>query len=255
LLWYLHRQLDWQLGQGKLGLAYLQGYIWLRFSLDFLRIDRSQEWFGLGVNQLILVLAGVSILIWLVYKNRKTRLAAYWLVCVAATLLLFGLGSVILSGQRTTWLQALQSPQNSIGSTIARYLRMVPDRSLQQLVRDNQSFSVVVVNTNHSRQQGLSNTQQVPAQGMLFVFDQPNMYLFWMKDMQYPLDFIWLRDGKVVDLHEQVSPPASDSTENQLPKYAPKEPADMMLEVEAGTVQKDSWRVGDSIQLVRPPTQ
>ncbi len=250
LLRWLHNKQAWSIGQGKLGLAYLQGYIWLRYWLDFLRIDRSHEWFGLGFNQVILILVGGGILGWLVYKNRAARFAQQWLIGVGLVSALFIFGSITVIKQQASWLQVGSDNAEIKGQAIMRSLLMVPDKSLQQIIRNDLLLSVVVVNTNASRQQGLSDTTQLPADGMLFVFDRPDRHVFWMKDMQYPLDFIWFRDGKVVDLETDVPIPAKLTDVSQLPRYAPKQPADMMLEVAAGTIQTNNWQIGDSIQYL-----
>lgn len=67
---------------------------------------------------------------------------------------------------------------------------------------------VAIANTDTIRAQGLSNTRFLsPHTGMLFVFDTPNMYGFWMKDMNYPLDIIWLDETlRVVHTEENLQP-------------------------------------------------
>ncbi|MEI6400481.1 MAG: DUF192 domain-containing protein, partial [bacterium] len=69
-------------------------------------------------------------------------------------------------------------------------------------------FTVAIANTPALREQGLSNTTPLKQkQGMLFVFDKPDIHGFWMKDMSYPLDFIWINENKqIVSISENVYP-------------------------------------------------
>lgn len=67
---------------------------------------------------------------------------------------------------------------------------------------------VTVVDTPRSREKGLSGKDGLKEkEGMLFVFDKPGRYGFWMKDMLFPIDIIWINDdGLVVHLERDVRP-------------------------------------------------
>ncbi len=84
-------------------------------------------------------------------------------------------------------------------------------------------------------------------EGMLFVFPKLDKYPFWMKGLTYPLDFIWIRGDKIVDLLPNIQPPAPGQTDTSLPIYQSKEDIDKVLEVAAGTVQRLNIKVGDTI--------
>lgn len=60
-VWALYWYNRWQqkLGTGLLWLTYLCWYSWVRFGLDFLRIDKAEGVFGLGINQLVLLVVAV----------------------------------------------------------------------------------------------------------------------------------------------------------------------------------------------------
>lgn len=82
-------------------------------------------------------------------------------------------------------------------------------------------------------------------EGMLFVFDQPGVYAFWMKGMRFPIDIVWVDHGKVVDIAPNMPPPASAF---DWPKtYRPKASADMVLEVAAGRAEAYGLRIGSEI--------
>lgn len=80
--------------------------------------------------------------------------------------------------------------------------------------------------------------------GMLFTFDQLGQYGFWMKDMRMDLDFVWLREGEIVDLTENV--PAPKETFEELTVYQATVPIDSVLEFRAGWVER-------SVTLKRQP--
>lgn len=113
---------------------------------------------------------------------------------------------------------------------------------------NNQTFKVEVAKTETERQMGLSGKESLSSdQGMLFVFDNPDYHSFWMKDMKFPIDIIYLSGEKVVTVVENAEPPIS-SNEN-LVIYQPEEKADRVLEVSAGTVRKHKITKGSVVKV------
>ena len=82
-------------------------------------------------------------------------------------------------------------------------------------------------------------------EGMLFVFDKSASYVFWMKDVEFAIDIIWIDDQKkIVDIAPNVPPePARDDKE--LSKYKPKADAKYVLEINAGVSSLHNLQVGD----------
>jgi uncharacterized membrane protein (UPF0127 family) len=102
--------------------------------------------------------------------------------------------------------------------------------------------------TPEQRVQGLSGRSSLPANtGMLFIFEEPTIPAFWMKDMSFPLDFIWIKDKRVVALDENVPAPRSD--QNSPPVYTSPQIIDSVLEVNAGFVAQQGVRVGDLVEF------
>jgi len=103
-----------------------------------------------------------------------------------------------------------------------------------------------IVDTPEKRALGLSGRKNLPAQGgMLFVFDKENYHTFWMKDMNFPLDMIWIgADMKIVDVFKNATP-------DSYPKYSikPDYPAQYVLETNAGWLDKNKINIGDKINL------
>lgn len=82
--------------------------------------------------------------------------------------------------------------------------------------------------------------------GMLFIFSKPYRYPFWMKGMRIPLDFIWIKDGIVVDVTKNVLPPAQGGFPETI---LPSEPSNMVLEVHAGFTEEHGIAVGDALTI------
>ena len=56
-------------------------------------------------------------------------------------------------------------------------------------------YRVKIADSLAERAQGLSGTAALaPDEGMFFIFERAGIYGFWMKDMNYPIDIIWLND-------------------------------------------------------------
>ena len=111
-----------------------------------------------------------------------------------------------------------------------------------------QSVKVDLALTQAEQEQGLSGRKNLlPNTGMLFVFDVPGKYLFWMKDMNFAIDMIWLTKDMKVDYIAKNAAPASypatfgPGTQDGLASY--------VLEVPAGFSDKNNLKIGDSVNF------
>lgn len=96
--------------------------------------------------------------------------------------------------------------------------------------------------TPEDRSRGLGYRSQLPSgMGMLFLFETPDRYAFWMRGMQFPIDIIFIR-GTVVDSVFSHRQPGD------LSPVVPKEPVTAVLEVNAG--EASGIQVGDEVQVV-----
>lgn len=108
-------------------------------------------------------------------------------------------------------------------------------------------LKVEIADTRAKRNKGLGGRQALATdEGMLFVFDEPDKYPFWMKGLNFPLDFVWIRGDQVTDVLPNIQPPVSGKDES-LPIYQPKEDVDKVLEVPAGTIQRLNIKAGDTV--------
>ncbi len=113
------------------------------------------------------------------------------------------------------------------------------------------AFVAEVADRPATRTRGLSGRESLaPGAGMLFVFESSGEWTFWMIDMKFPLDFIWIgRDCQVVDLTLNVPAPAPGTPASELPLYSPSSPAMYTLEVNAGEVERHGIRPGDRVRF------
>lgn len=112
----------------------------------------------------------------------------------------------------------------------------------------NSTLSVVVMSTNGAIQKGAGGLSGFGSRdGILFFFDEEGLYSFWMKDMQFSLDIIWIAaDGTIVDIWQEASPNTYPHT------YTPHAKAKYVLEVYAGFTQKNNLHRGDVVRFWKP---
>ena len=106
---------------------------------------------------------------------------------------------------------------------------------------------VEVAQTEAEKTRGLSGRDRLaPDRGMLFVYEAPVRPLIWMRGMRFPLDILWIRDGRVVDLVRGAKAPAPGEAPQE---FAPREDAQYVLEVPAGFVERQGIAVGDRVEM------
>lgn len=113
-----------------------------------------------------------------------------------------------------------------------------------QMQHGAQVLHVVVADTPAAVARGLSYQSALNADGMLFVLPARSTPVFWMFAMQFPLDFVWIDDGEIVDLHENI--PAPSAGEEPM-RVRPNHPVTHVLEVPAGFVRMNQWKIGDTL--------
>ncbi len=113
---------------------------------------------------------------------------------------------------------------------------------------NNYEFKLQIAKTAKEQEIGLSKYEDLSKNlGMIFPFERPDYYSFWMKQMKFPIDIIYIKDGKIVTIYKNVKPPKSGN--ESLLIYKPKEPANMVLEINAGLSDKYKFKEGDKISI------
>jgi uncharacterized membrane protein (UPF0127 family) len=92
---------------------------------------------------------------------------------------------------------------------------------------------------------GLGGRESLPNDsGMLFVMPEPIIPNFWMKDMLFPIDFIWIdEEMKIVAITPSIGVDSYPIT------FSPPSPVKYVLEVNAGLSAHNGWLPGDSVEL------
>ena len=98
------------------------------------------------------------------------------------------------------------------------------------------AYAVDLAVTDPEQTQGLSGRPALaPNRGMLFVYDADAPRTFWMPDMHFPLDMVWIRaDCTVAGVTADVPHPAPDVPRSELPHYPSTAPVRFVLEINAG---------------------
>lgn len=115
------------------------------------------------------------------------------------------------------------------------------------------TVDVDVARTPAERTQGLSGRASLPpGEGMLFLHEQLGRHGYWMRDMHFAIDILWLRAGRVVDVAHRVPPPPAGTPESALQVYQPGDDADAVLEVPGGFARTHGWDVGTRARIEIP---
>ncbi len=114
---------------------------------------------------------------------------------------------------------------------------------------DGTVVSVEIADSPEERRVGLSDHIFLdPDRGMLFMLDGLSRPAFWMKDMKFPIDIVWLRDGIVVG----IEPSMPVSTDMNPPSVRPNGDINQVLEVNAGFALKHDLKPGQSLDINLP---
>jgi len=112
------------------------------------------------------------------------------------------------------------------------------------------SLTAELAVTDEERQDGLMFREKINwDQGMLFVFKREGIYSFWMKNVRFPIDILWLdREKRIVhlDTHVPICP------KEPCPTYSSSSPALFVLELKAGSVEKHQLKLYDKIEFILP---
>lgn len=110
-----------------------------------------------------------------------------------------------------------------------------------------ESISIEVARTGPEQILGLSGRESLPENhGMLFVYDQLTLPSFWMRDMHFPIDIIWLHDGEIVGVVERFAPESFPES------VSPEVGVNAVLEVNAGFFEHQGLVIGDRLEIVLP---
>lgn len=116
-------------------------------------------------------------------------------------------------------------------------------KELTVVVNESVRLKTDVSSTSNERTIGLSKYDSLKEnQAMLFVFEEKGFYSFWMRDMKFPIDIIWLNENKeIVSIRENADP-------SEYPQsYYPEAEGLYVLETVAGFVTKHQLQKGQQL--------
>lgn len=111
---------------------------------------------------------------------------------------------------------------------------------------ENHVYTATILEEENELIRGLSGSDQLPPDHvMLFDFGKDSRWGIWMKDMNYPIDIIWL------DIQARVIYMVQDAQPSSYPDtiYRPKQNARYVIEAVSGTIERTGLKVGDSVTL------
>ncbi len=118
--------------------------------------------------------------------------------------------------------------------------------STKYLALGDTKISVELAINNEAKAKGLSGRETLREEtGMLFIFDYPSIHPFWMKDMNFPIDMIWIDENGIIVYIEPSAKPESFPGlfgSNIESKY--------VLEVVAGFSEKHQLKIGDRVTFL-----
>jgi len=137
----------------------------------------------------------------------------------------------------------------SLGATIALVLvvRNFYIQRLPSVIINYVTIRTTLATTPEEKKQGLSGTQPLkPHTGMLFLYQDKVFEPFWNRDMNYPIDVIWILGNQVVG-----TAVLDAQTTDQTQTIYPPQFYNKVLEVPRGTVDELGIKQGTGVDYAR----
>lgn len=191
----------------------------------------------------------------------------FWWLALIATVLACG-GTATLAPSpvaQPSPASTLAAPRGTVeqnpSPTLTSATAVNPDRTLAATSQTAQgpvvsiggaAFPVELALTSEEKKQGLSGRPiLIAGTGMFFVYQQQSRYSFWMPDMLFPLDIVWIgSDCSVADVTLNALPPEPGQSIQDLPFYSPKSPAQYVLEINAGEAGAKGIKEGVGVEFL-----
>jgi uncharacterized protein len=110
---------------------------------------------------------------------------------------------------------------------------------------DGAELEVEVARTLPERIKGLSDRANIGQyDGMLFIHPNTDTHSYWMKDMNFDIDIVWILDDAIVDISKNLEPEEPAET-----LYSPKTAANTVLELKAGEADNLGLTTGQKLDI------
>lgn len=120
------------------------------------------------------------------------------------------------------------------------------DLNINYVKIGEQVVKVELASTVESQEKGLSGREKLGENtGMLFVFKDSGIYSFWMKDMKFAIDIIWINeDRNIVFIKKNVLPSTFPET------FSPEKKSLYVLELVSGFSEKNNLKEGNFVEFL-----
>lgn len=113
-----------------------------------------------------------------------------------------------------------------------------------EIIINDIAFDVDIAFLLNKKIKGLGGKEYLKDnQGMLFLYFNNDVKYFWMKDMNFPIDVLWIKDNRIINISENVPLYTNGETTRMNSIY----PTNKVLELKAGTVFKHNIKIDDEI--------
>ena len=111
-------------------------------------------------------------------------------------------------------------------------------------------FKVELVQSSEATSLGLSGRESIAHdEAMLFIFSDKKIRSFWMKDMNFDIDLLWIDDNQIVAWEKNMPAWQNVKADYDLPVYNSPQPIDKVLEIRAGLIDELNIQIGDTIEF------
>lgn len=130
---------------------------------------------------------------------------------------------------------------------ISLFLIFIYKKNQPGVIINGVHFRQEIAKTASEKEIGLSKYNKIEDNlAMVFPFYKSDYYSFWMRDMKFPIDIIYINKGKIVNIFTNVSPPSKNGN---LKIYRSTQPADTVVEINAGLSEKYKFKKGDIVYI------
>lgn len=120
--------------------------------------------------------------------------------------------------------------------------------SISRVKINRKIIKVELATSPWSHYRGLSNRKTLCSDcGMLFIFTDKQERKFVMRNMNFPLDIIFVADGRIINIAAKLPPEGA----NPINIYKSLAPADQVLEINGGEAEKYNFKIGDRVKLLK----
>ncbi len=142
---------------------------------------------------------------------------------------------------------AVRTQSNSLPSSFFPKFNSNPSSTKPTATIDGHTFQIEIAKSAQDKEAGLTKYNSIKEDfGMYFPFDREGIYPFWMKNMKFPIDILFLNNNKIINIEENAQPVSSNS--EIVPTYAPQNPSNAVLEISAGLSKKYGFKIGDELK-------